>query len=275
VSFTNPASGASVKGTTSVTMAASGGSGYTYRLSVDGANVYTGTNATFSWNTTTVTDATHTLTADVTDASSNTGSASMTVTVANATPPPAAFTASFTYPAAEATVSGAQSIGMSTTADWAATKTFTLSVDGTPLTSQTFATATTFWYTWDTTAVPNGAHTLQLTVTMNGQTATATLPVNVSNATVAPALTVSFTSPAEGATVTGKYTTIGMASTGASGLVIISLAIDNVFIYAVRTPSTASYRWNTKGLAAGPHQLSLTATDIDGRTATAVRTVNR
>ena len=42
---------------------------------------------------------------------------------------------------------------MSTTADWGTTKTFTLSVDGTTLTSQTFPTATTFWYTWDTTTV--------------------------------------------------------------------------------------------------------------------------
>src|SRR5262249_46287398 len=189
VSFTNPKNGGTVNGTTSVTMTASGGSGYTYSLSVDGANVYTGTNPTFGWDTTTATNAQHTLTANVTDTAGNTGSASLTVTVSNTTtPPPASFTASFTYPASGATVSGGQSIGTSTTADWATTKTFTLSVDGRPLTSQTFPTATTFWYTWDTTALPNGPYTLQLTVTMNGQTATATLPVTVSNASAPPAM---------------------------------------------------------------------------------------
>ncbi len=274
VSFTNPASGATVSGTTTVTMAASGGSGYTYKLAVDGTTVYTGTNASVGWNTTTVTNAQHTLTATVTDASNNTGSASMTVTVANATP--ASFTASFTYPASGATVNGAQSVGMSTTADWATTKTFTLSVDGTVLTSQTFATATTLWYTWDTTKVPNGAHTLGLAVTMNGQTATATLPVNVSNATVLPALSASFTSPPEGATLKGNSTTVGMASPGASGTSTFRLAIDGVVVSTQTVSgSTASYSWNTKNLAKGTHTLSLTVTDGAGRTATATRTVTR
>ena len=89
------------------------------------------------------------------------------------------FTASFSYPATGATVSGAPSVGMATTADWGKTKTFTLSVDGTVLTSQTFATGSTLWYTWDTSQVKNGPHTLTLTVTMNGQTATTTLSVKV------------------------------------------------------------------------------------------------
>src|SRR5205823_1452638 len=40
VSFTNPASGATVSGTTTVTMTASGSSGYTYTLKVDGALIY-------------------------------------------------------------------------------------------------------------------------------------------------------------------------------------------------------------------------------------------
>jgi Bacterial Ig domain len=373
VAFTNPTSGDTVSGTTSVTMSASGGSGYTYRLSVDGANVYTGTNPTFSWNTTSATNAQHTLTANVTDASGNTGSVSLTVTVSNtATLSPASFTASFTYPASAATVNGAQSIGMSTTADWATTKTFTLSVDGTQLTSQTFPTATTFWYTWDTTAIPDGPHTLQLAVTMNGQTATATLPVTVKNASFTasftypvsgagvsgaqsigmsttadwattktftlsvdgrpvtsqtfptattfwytwdtttlpngaytlqlavtmngqtatatlpvtvsnasappamPALTVSFTSPAEGARLKGNSATIGMASSGASGGSTFTLATDNVIVFTTRTTgSTASYTWNTRGLATGSHQLSVTVTDGAGQTATALRTVRR
>jgi len=278
VSFTNPASGATISGTTTVTMAANGGSGYTYNLAVDGTNVYTGTNATVGWNTTSATNAQHTLTATVTDATNNTGTASITVTVSNATAPPPSpsFTASFTYPAPGATVNGAQSVGMSTTADWATTKTFTLSVDGTVLTSQTLAPASTLWYTWDTTTLTNGAHTLQLAVTMNGQTATATLPVNVSNAPVLSALTASFTSPPAGATLKVNSTTVGMASTGASGSSTFKLSIDGTVVstQTVRG-STASYTWNTKSLAKGPHTLSLTVTDGAGRTATATRAVTR
>ncbi len=277
VSFTNPTDGATVNGTMTVTMAASGGNGYTYRLAVDGTNVYTGTNASVSWNTTTVTNAQHTLTANVTDASNNTGGASVAVTVSNTTTlTPAVFTASFTYPASGATVNGAQSVGTSTTADWATPKTFTLSVDGTLLTAQTFPTATTFWFTWDTTKVADGSHTLQLAVTMNGQTATATLPVNVGNGTVLPALGASFTSPAEGAILRGNSTTVGMAATGASGPSTFKLAIDGVVVSTQTVAgSTASYTWNTRGLARGPHTLSLTVTDGAGRTATATRTVNR
>jgi len=168
---------------------------------------------------------------------------------------------------------------MSTTADWATTKTFTLSVDGRPVTSQTFPTATTFWYTWDTTAFPNGPYTLQLTVTMNGQTATATLPVTVSNASAPPAvppLTVSFTSPANGASVKGNTTSVGMASAGASGSSTFTLSIDGVVVMTrTVTGNTTSYAWNTRRLASGSHQLSVTVTDGAGRTATAVDIVKR
>jgi hypothetical protein len=278
VAFTNPAAGATVNGTTTVTLAATGGSGsgYTYRLAVDETTVYTGSNPSFGWNTTTVADGGRTLTATVTDTSSATATATRTVTVANTSPPPPSFTASFSYPATGATVSGAQSVGMATTADWGTTKTFTLSVDGTVLTSQTFATASTLWYTWDTTTVTNGAHTLQLAVTMSGQTATATLPVNVSNASVLPQLTASFTAPAAGVTLKGSRTTVGMASTGASGSSTFKLAVDGTVVSTQTvTGSTASYTWNTKGLAKGSHTLFLTVTDGAGRTATATLTVRR
>jgi hypothetical protein len=71
-------------------------------------------------------------------------------------------------------------VGLATTATWGVTKSFTLSVDGTVLTTQNVP-GTTLWYTWDTTQIPNGARTLTASVTMNGQTASATLPVTVSN----------------------------------------------------------------------------------------------
>src|SRR5262249_5394407 len=157
LSFTNPASGATVSGTTTVTMAAGGGSGYSYVLAVDGTTVYNGTNASFSWNTSTVANGAHTLKGTVVDATAASASATLPVSSSStlALPPPAAFTVSFTYPASGATVSGAQSVGLSTTATWGQAKTITLSVDGTTLTSQSI-TGTTLWYTWDTTATANG-----------------------------------------------------------------------------------------------------------------------
>jgi hypothetical protein len=194
VSFTNPASGATLSGTTTVTAAASGGTGtgYTYRIAVDGTTVYTGTNPSFSWNTTTVANGSRTLTATATDSSNATATATRAVTVSNGTSSsPAGFTVSFNHPGTGATVNGAQSVGLATTADWGTAKTFTLSIDGTVITSQTLAKASTLWHTWDTTAIPNGARTLTASVTMDGQTATATLPVTVSNGGGAPTIALS------------------------------------------------------------------------------------
>ena len=288
LSFTNPSSGATVSGSTTVTMAAAGGSGYTFAVSVDGANVYTGTNASFSWNTATVANGARTLNATASDSTGATATATLPVSVSNTTapppppppPPPTAFTVSFSYPASGATVSGAQTVGLSTTATWGQTKTFALAVDGTSLTSQS-STGTTLWYTWDTTATPNGSRTLTATVTMNGQTAAATLPVTVNNGGITPpppppptpALTASFTAPASGATVSGT-TTIGLASSGASGSSTFKLAVDGTVVSSQTvTSSTASYAWNTTTATNGAHTLTLTVTDGGGRTATVTLSV--
>ena len=286
LSFTNPSSGATVGGSTTVTLAAAGGTGYTFGVAVDGANVYTGTNSSFSWNTTSVANGTRTLNATVTDATGATATATLPVTVSNTTappppPPPAAFTVSFSYPASGATVSGAQTVGLSTTATWGQAKTFALSVDGTSLTSQS-STGTTLWYTWDTTATASGSRTLTATVTMNGQTATATLPVTVSNAGAPPpppppppmpTLTAAFTAPASGATVSGT-TTVGLASSGASGSSTFKLAVDGTVVSTQTvTGTTATYAWDTTAATNAAHTLTLAVTDGAGRTATATLSV--
>jgi hypothetical protein len=266
VGFTNPASGAAVSGTTTVTLAATGGTGtgYSYQLAVDGTTVYSGTNPTWSWNTAAVASGPRTLTAGVTDSEGGTATATRTVQVVPS------FTATFSYPAPGATVSGAQTVGMATTAAWGQAKTFTLSVDGTVITAPSL-TGTTLWYMWDTTSVANGARTLTLAVTMNGQTVTTTLPVTVSNAL--PALTAAFTAPAAGATVSG-IATIGLASSGARGTSTFKLAVDGTVVSTQTvTGTTASYAWSTTTVPSGSHTLTLTVTDGAGRTATATRAV--
>jgi hypothetical protein len=192
LSFTNPASGSTVSATATVSMNATGGSGYNFAVTVDGAPVYAGTNPSFSWNTSGVTDGARTLAATVTDAQNRTATASRSVVVSNTTttPPPApppppptgntAFAVSFSYPATGSVVNGSQTVGLSTTATWGQAKTITLSVDGTVITSES-VTGTTLWHSWDTGGVPDGTRTLTASVTMNGQTATATLPVKVAN----------------------------------------------------------------------------------------------
>ena len=87
-SFTSPAAGATVAGTVTVGLAASGGTApYTYRLSVDGAQVFStttaATSASFAWNTTTVANGSHALGLTVTDSASRSASATRGVTVSN------------------------------------------------------------------------------------------------------------------------------------------------------------------------------------------------
>jgi Big-like domain-containing protein len=290
LSFTNPASGATVSGTATVTMAAAGGGGYTFAAQLDGTAAYSGTNPSFSWNTTATANGTHTLTATVTDAQNRTATATLPVMVSNTTappppppPPPTAFTVSFSYPASGATVNGNQSVGLSTTAAWGQAKTIALSVDGTVLTSQS-VTGTTLWYTWDTTATANGSRTLTATVTMNGQTATATLPVTVSNAGATPpppppppptpppppptTFTASITYPGAGATVSGNQS-VGMSTTAAWGQSkTFTLSVDGKAVTTqTLTGTTLWYTWNTKNVGDGARTLTLSVT-MNGQTAT-------
>ncbi len=85
VAFVNPAEGATVSQTGTVTLAAAGGTGnYTYILAVNGTGVYTGTNPTFSWNTKNFPNGPQQLTATVKDGSGRTGLAIRNVTMSNA-----------------------------------------------------------------------------------------------------------------------------------------------------------------------------------------------
>jgi hypothetical protein len=93
VSITSPASGATVSGTINVTANASSDRGVAgVQFFVDGAFIADKTTAPYSvpWDTTTVSNGSHTLTAVARDAAGNkTTSSPVTVTVANAPPPPA------------------------------------------------------------------------------------------------------------------------------------------------------------------------------------------
>jgi hypothetical protein len=276
-SFTTPAAGSSVRGTVTVGLAASGGSGgYTYRVTIDGVEVYAGTTPSFTWDTTAYPDGGRTLVGTVTDSDGRTASQNRTVTIANTV----SFTASITYPNEGMTVRANVRVGMSTTVPWGQTKTWALSVDGVELMRLT-NTGTTLWYTWDSTRTPNGLRTLRLEVTNGaGQTAVAARSVNLANAgggtgspPPPPPLTAAFTAPAAGATVSGTAT-VGMSAGGSAGPLTFALSVDGSEVSRQTVSgTTASYAWNTTTAANGSHTLSLTVTDGGGRTATATRQV--
>src|SRR6202041_881299 len=110
-------------------------------------------------------------------------------------------TVSISSPATSATVSGTVSVA-ATASDSVAISSVQLQVDGASVGAAD--TSSPYNFSWSTTSVANGSHTLTAVAKdASGNTATSTgVKVTVNNP-VASTLTVSITSPANSATVTG------------------------------------------------------------------------
>ena len=219
VSITSPASGATVSGTTTVSASASDNVGVSgVQFFVDGSAVGsedTTSPYSVSWNTTTVANGSHSLTARARDAAGNqTTSAAVTVTVSNAPPPDTTPpTVSITSPSSGATVSGTTTVSASAS-DNVGVAGVQFFVDGSAVGSED--TTSPYSVSWNTTTVANGSHSLTARArdAAGNQTTSAAVTVTVSNApppdTTPP--TVSITSPASGATVSGTTTVSASAS---------------------------------------------------------------
>ena len=275
VSFSNPAAGATLSGTATVTIAATGGSGtgYTYKLAVDGVNVYAGSNNTVGWNTTNVSNAAHTLTATVTDSAGQSGASSRSVSVSNvAIAPSPSPKLSFTAPAAGATVSGTATVTLAASGGSATGYTYTLAVDGVIVYTGTQATAV-----WNTITATNAVHILTATVTdSENNTGTTSRLVTVSNP--AGGLVAVLTSPQAGTVLTGSVV-VGMAVSGSSANKrTFTLFQDGARVWSKTTTATSvSWEWNTAGAKDGSHTLKLRVKESGGasaRTTIKVRITN-
>ena len=278
VRFAAPAPNATVSGTTTVTLNATGGSGYTYRLAIDGAIVYSGTAATYAWTTSGIANAAHTLTATVTDGLGRTASASQSVTVQNgSTPPTGSLQISITQPKPGTTVKGSAWAVIWLTGATGASNNVTLTLGGRTVGTTTSATAGPISLAYDTTPAADGAQTLTVSARdAGGKTGSGGVSVTVANGTTAapppPAptpLSAAFTMPAAGAIVSGS-TTVTMSAVGGSAPYTYTLALDGT---ALVSGASATYAWNTATTSNASHRLTLTARDATGATATATRTV--
>ncbi|HMC70711.1 MAG TPA: Ig-like domain-containing protein, partial [Mycobacteriales bacterium] len=280
--FTKPADGATVTGNVTIGMSESGANGtpITFVLSVDSTQIFTAagtaTSASYSWNSASVANGAHTLNLTVRDGAGRTATAARSVTVTNMEPPPPPGTLKvfITSPADGAAVNGTVWSDIWVEGAAAGTNTFTLSIGGTTLASATGGNHVTL--PWDSTRVTNGTQTLTATVRdASSNSGAATRAFNVQNAGGGTSpLVASFTSPADGATVSGTVG-VGMSETGASGTPItFTLRIDGTQVSTTSgTATTATYSWNTATASEGSHTLSLTVGDGAGRTSTATRTV--
>jgi hypothetical protein len=133
-----------------------------------------------------------------------------------------------------------------------------------------------YQFSWDSTKVANG--TVALTAVAfdaaGNSTVSAPVYVNVSNATTLTTTTdttpptVTFTSPGNGAAVSGTVT-VNTSASDNSGSAGISqwLYIDGA-LTATASGAPLSYKWNTRKVAKGSHSLQVTARDKAGNSAT-------
>lgn len=186
VSITAPTNGSTVSGTTSVAATATDNIGVSqvefYR---DGVLASTDTSAPYSWswNTTSVADGSHTLEARAYDISSNVSISSVvTVTVQNVAPPPPTDTTSpsvtITSPTNGTKVKGNGSVTISVSAtDASGIGSIVIKTDAT--TAKTCTNVATCSYTWSGKSISAGSHTISATATDKaGNSATATVTIS-------------------------------------------------------------------------------------------------
>src|SRR5436190_2160446 len=189
VSITSPASGQTVSGTTSVTANAADNVGVAgVQFLLDGANLGaedTSAPYSVSWDTTTASNASHTLTARARDAAGNaTTSSAVTVTVANSsgdTTPP---TVAITSPASGATVGGTINV-TADASDNVGVVGVEFRVDGALGPEDTSAP---YGVAWHTTTASHGSHTLTAIArdAAGNRTTPAPVTVTVSNSSTTP-----------------------------------------------------------------------------------------
>jgi chitodextrinase len=261
VSVTAPADQATVSGTTNVTANASDNvavAGVQFKL--DGVNLGSEDTASpysTSWNTTAVSDGTHTLTAVARDTSGNTTtSSSVSVTVANAdTTVP---TTSITSPANNATVSGTTAAVTASASDNLSVTKVELYVDGSLAGTDT---SSPYSFSLDTTALANGTHALTTKAydAANNIGTSASVNVTVFNDTTAPTVPTGLTSISTGMTSATVSWTASTDNVGVTGY--------HVFRNGTQIATTASSSYNDSGLTSGvTYSYTVSAYDAAGNT---------
>ena len=263
VSITAPSSGALVSGTAvSLSATASDDVGVSRVDFYRDSNILLGTDNTspygISWNSTSTTSGAHTIFAVATDTVGNTRTSSVvSVTVDNTGP-----TVSLSAPANGAFVMGTITIA-ATAADNVALSKVEFYRDSNVL--LTTDPASPYSFSWNSTTVANGAHTLYAIAedTAGNRTTSASINITVDN--TAP--TVAITSPANGAQVT-RNTTVNINANASDnvGVVKVEFHVNNV-LKCTDTAAAYTCAWQVPNQKS-TFSLKATAYDAAGKTAT-------
>jgi len=272
VTVTSPASGSTVSGTVPVTASVTSVGALTVagvQFKLDGNNLGAeDTTAPYSvsWNTTTASNASHTLTAVARDSLGMLWTSDpVTVTVFNDTTPPSV---SITSPASGTIVGGTISVTASAS-DNVGVVGVQFLLDG--LNTGAEAAAAPYSASWNTTTASNGSHSLTAVARDAAGNRTTSAPVAVTVSNGAPAdmtpPAVSITSPASGARVSGTVTMTANASDNI-GVVGVQFLLDGVNVGAEVTAAPYSAPWDTTTASRSPHTLTAVARDAAGNRTT-------
>jgi hypothetical protein len=270
VALTAPSDGAAVAGDVPLTASATDASSVTsVEFLVDDTVVATDTSAPYgaTWDSTTVADGAHAITARATDGPGNVAtSAAADVTVGNVVsdlPPEVALTA----PAASSTLSGTVTLSANASDDVGIARVEFLAgttVVGTD-TSAPYST------TWDTTGVADGSVSLTARATDSADQVTTSAAVAATVDNHGPS--VAITAPAVGASVSGSATLSATAS-DTSGVAKVEFLVDGVVVGS-DTSAPFGIAWDTTGTPDGSVSIAARATDVlDQATTSAARTVS-
>ncbi len=174
---------------------------------------------------------------------------------------------SLTSPSAGSVVSGTVTVGASASGKTKVVKVM-FYLDGSLKASDTKAP---FSYSWNTKTAANGSHTLMARAyDAAGNVALSSIPVTVSNDTIAP--TVAVTSPVAGSRASGTVTVSAAASDNVK-VTRVEFYL-NGSLKASDTTAPYSYSWNTRIAGNGRHTLLVRAHDGMGNSRQATARVN-
>jgi len=274
IAMAAPTSGSTVSGN-NVTIAANasdnvGVVGVQFKL--DGVNLGaedTATPYSIAWNTTTASNGSHALTALARDAAGNQSTSAITVSVNNpvvdATPPSIAISS----PTNGSTVNGDSVTIAANASDNVGVVGVQFRLNGNNFGAED--TSSPFSINWNTNSSANGTYSLTAVArdAAGNQATSAVVSIAVNNTvsdTTAP--TVSMTSPANGATVSGAGATLAATASDNVGVVGVRFRVNGNNLGAEDTSSPFSIIWNTTSTPNGTYSLTAVARDAAGNQAT-------
>jgi Domain of unknown function (DUF4082)/Bacterial Ig-like domain/Bacterial Ig domain len=237
------------------------------QFTLDGANigpVQTTPPFQYTWDSRTVANGTHSIAAVVADSAGNTSTASVWVSVSNR-PVISAVSASSISPTSQA-IAWTTDINATSRVDFGTSTAYDRfsedpSLVNTHQVTLSGLTAGTTYHYQVTSADAAGNAAVA-----GGYTFTTTVP----DSTLP---TVSFTAPANGATVSGTTVTVSASASDNVGVAGVRFRLDGVDLGAEDTTSPYAISWNTTTATNASHSLTAVARDAAGNTASAAVTV--